>query len=637
MSRRGALVYAARRMHPGREPSEVESPAARFAAAMDPRARRQAGAHYTCERDVLRVIEPLFLDELRAALALAVGAGEAALRGLLARLAGLRLLDPACGCGDFLRVSLEQLRRIEREALLALRGRGAAIEGLARVGCAQLFGIELDPAAAGIATAALLRADAALDLEARALGLPVRGVQAGPQVRVANALRLDWREILAPEQCAYVLGNPPFVGKKEQSSQQKADMAAVWRGVRGAGVLDLASCWFRLAARYIAGTAARVGFVATSSIAQGEQVAALWGELLAQPGLHLQFAARSFPWGGPARGRAQVHVVAIGFGERPVAARQIYEHMPGAGEARVTAVPEISPYLIAGGPTLVRARRQPVSAVPEIVYGSFALDGGHYTLDEAQRAALLAECPGAARFVRRFVGGRELLRGDGRYCLWLLDAAPEELARLPAVLRRVAAVRAWRLARGRAQTRALAATPTRFAEVRQPDGPYLAIPTTSSERRRYLPIAFLGPEVIASNQLYVLPGATCYEFGVLHSAMHMAWTRLVCGRLKSDLRYSNAIVYNNFVWPAAGGAGRAAVEAAASGVLAARAASGEATLAELYDDARMPAALRAAHARLDAAVDDCYGASGMLSDRARVELLLALGGGESLRWQTLLR
>jgi hypothetical protein len=611
-------------MRPGHLQVLPQSPAARFEAGMDPRARRQAGAHYTSERDILRVIEPLFLEDLRGELRAATRDGAPALRGLLARLAGLRFLDPACGCGDFLVVTLRELRGLEREALLALREHRGALEGLARVGCAQLVGIELDAVAAGIAREALVQVDAELDAAATALGLPARAAGQRPEIRVANALRADWRELLAPEQCAYVLGNPPFVGKKEQSPQQKADMALVWRGVRGAGVLDLASCWFVLAARYIAGTHARVGFVATSSIAQGEQVAALWGELLAHPGLNLQFAVRGFPWGGAARGRAQVHVVVIGFGDRPVERRRIFEHVAGVDHPTVTSVREISPYLVAGGPTLVRARRRPISAVPELVYGSFALDGGHYTLDAAQRAALLAECPGAAGFVRRFVGGRELLRGEPRYCLWLADADPSELAGLTAVTRRVAAVGAWRRGRGRALTRALAATPTRFAEVRQPEATYLAIPTTSSERRRYLPIAFLGPEVIASNQLYILPGAGCYEFGVLHSAMHMAWARQVCGRLKSDLRYSNAIVYNNFPWPEAAGGQRAAVESAAAEVLAARAAVPGATLSMLYEPTRMPAALGAAHQRLDDAVDRCYGAAGPVGERARVELLFAL-------------
>lgn len=593
------------------------SPADQFAAAMDPRARRQAGAHYTCERDVLRVIEPLLLAELRAELESATG--EPALRGLLGRLRRLRVLDPACGCGDFLVVTLRELRALELAALLALRARGAS-EGVAGVGRGQMVGIELDADAAGIARSALAAIDEQMDAAARGLGLASRPAAGEAQIHVANALRIDWRDCLRPEECSYVLGNPPFVGKKEQSPEQKADMARVWRGVRGAGVLDLASCWFRLAARYIAGTAARVGFVATSSVAQGEQVAALWADLLALPGLHLQLAGRSFPWGGAARGRAQVHVVVIGFGCRSTAQRLIVEH--GAAGATVTAVPEISPYLIAGGPTLVRPRRRPIAAVPGLVYGSFALDGGHYTLDEAQRAALLAECPEAARLVRSFVGGRELLHGERRYCLWLEGADASALERLPAVMRRVAAVAAWRASRGRALTRALAATPTRFAELRQPQGAYLAIPTTSSERRRYLPIGFLGPEVIASNQLYIMPGATNYEFGVLHSAMHMAWARQVCGRMKSDLRYSNAIVYNNFPWPAAAPGQRGAVAAAAAEVLTARAGVG-ATLAAMYEAGRMPATLRDAHARLDAAVDECYGARGLDAERARVELLFA--------------
>jgi hypothetical protein len=574
-----------------------------FEDTLDATERRRLGAHYTSERDVLAVLRPLFLDELRAQLDEARGDR---LLEFQRRLRRLRVFDPACGAGNFLVLAYRELRRLETEALVAMGG-----PDVERVGLDQLHGIELLEAPVRIAEAALRLTDERCDLElAAALERSVAPRGAAPDLRVGNALAVDWRDVLPPGDDTLVVGNPPFVGKKEQSEAQKEDMRRVWGDVRGAGVLDYVACWYRRAADHVRGTRARCAFVSTSSIAQGEQAGVLWAPLR-RAGVAIHFARRSFDWTSDARRKAQVDVVVIGFGAFERRPMRLYDE---AGIGR--DVTHINAYLIDGPDVRLASRAGPLCAgAPAVSYGSFALDGGHYTLSPAERDALLAETDGAAApLLRRFVGSQELIRGRERWCLWLADASPEAL-RLPAIRRRVEAVRAWRARRGRAATRALADTPALFAEIRQPATDYLAIPTLSSERRACIPIAFLPSDVVASNQIYVVAGADLFHFGVLTSRMHMAWVRAVCGRLESRYRYS-ATLYNNFPWP---DDVSAEVVAAARGVLDARA--GSARLADLYDPRRTPPALARAHAALDRAVDRCYRAESFSGDRARVELL----------------
>jgi hypothetical protein len=602
-----------------------------FQRVMDAEARRSLGAHYTSEKNSLKLIGPLFLDGLRAEFERA-RKDQAALLRFHDRLASFRLLDPACGCGNFLVGAYRELRRLEAEVLKELQQQqqGLDIAALVRVNVDQCFGIEVEEFPAQIAQVALWLADHQMNLEGgAAFGtyFTRRPLARTAHVLHANALRADWATAFGPDQPArfdVILGNPPFVGKQYQTPGQKADLAAVLHGVPGAGVLDLVAGWYVLAARYMqAHPETRTAFVSTNSVSQGEQVGVLWNELFTRYGAKLHFAHRTFRWDDEARGKAAVHVVIEGFALHDTPGKRLFDYDAVRGEPHERAASNINPYLVEGGDVVVRSRRAPLCDAPPIVFGSMPNDGGHLLLTPDERHALLAAEPAAAPFVRRFVGSQEFLNGLDRYCLWLVDASPQALRRLPEVVRRVEAVRATRLGSSRAATHALAATPALFGEIRQPATDYLLIPSVSSESRPVIPTGFLPPEVIASNLALVVPGAGLYHLGVLSSAMHMAWMRSTAGRLKSDYRYSAGIVYNTFPWPEAGAALRAAIEGAAQAVLDARRPplDAGATLADLYDPLAMPPALVKAHAALDRAVDRAYRPRPFRSETHRVAFL----------------
>ena len=614
-----------------------------FQAVMDAKERRRIGAHYTAEGNILKVVRSLFLDDLRAeftrAKKLKIGKRER-LIALQKKIAALRFLDPACGCGNFLVITYRELRALELEILLELHAGQqqmgeAEVFNLSLINVDQMFGIEIEEFPARIAEVALWLTDHQANMALSVAftqfycRIPLRS---SPHIHVANALRKDWKEVLPPAQCSYVLGNPPFVGKKEQGAEQKADMDAVWGEVKGAGILDFVTAWYRLAAEYIQNTPARVGFVSTNSISQGEQVSILWGYLLSRYRVKIQFAHRTFPWESEARGKAHVHVVIIGFGLGDVPEKRLYDYDHNPANPVVAVVSNISPYLIQGSDTIVKGRTQPLCSVPEISYGSMMIDKDRQDGDDAglilspeHRQALLGECPALAPFIRRLYGGNEFLNGIERYCLWLVDAPPTLVRNSPMLRARIATVRKFRESSGREQTKRLAATPTLFGEIRQPSTAYLFIPKVSSMSRHYIPIGFVQPDIIASGSSLIVPSAEMFHFGVLSSAMHNSWMRCVAGRMKSDFQYSNAIVYNNYPWPATPTAGqRAAVEEAAQRVLDARAGFPGATLADLYDPLATPPALAAAHAALDQAVDKCYRDTPFASDRSRVEYLFQL-------------
>lgn len=599
---------------------------------MDPRERRQTGVHYTSEQDILKVIRPLFLDEWRAEFERIRGQ-PAALAAFHERLAGLRLLDPACGCGDFLAIVYRELRLLEIEVLTALRDaerRPLDARTLPRVDVDAFHGIEIGPWPAQIAEVAMRLVDRQMNarlVEAFGQGFARPTPVKSPTIVVGNALRLDWKEILPPERCGYVLGNPPFVGAKHQTKDQRADMAQVAGKVKNHGLLDYAASWYFKAAEYIRGTRIVVGLVSTNSIAQGEQVAALWKPLLERFGVQIHFAHRTFAWQNDARRRARVHVVIVGFGAFPAATKRIYDYEPDGRPSKPALAIHINPYLVDADDVLVTPRATPLGGAPEIRFGNQPIDGGHFLLGDEEKDALVDREPEARRFVRQYLGAREFLHGRKRWCLWLYGATPRELRGLPEVQRRVEAVRAYRLASRRPATRDLAAAPTDFAFISHPDGPYLLIPSVSSERRRYIPMAFQSGDVVASNLCLIVPGASLFHFGVLTSAMHMAWVRQIAGRLESRYRYSNKLVYNNYPWPEAVDAERrAAVESASRAVLDVRETrlrSG-ATYAGLYNPSAMPPPLAEAHAALDRAVDACYGREVFTGERKRVELLLEL-------------
>jgi hypothetical protein len=606
-----------------------------FQAVMEPKERRQIGGHYTSERDILKVARSLFLDDLRVELDARKADRSTGRRARLEefhdKLCKLRFLDPACGCGNFLVITYRELRDLELETLTAIFGKQteltlAEINKLSQVDVDQFYGIEIGEWPTRIAEVALWLMDHQMNLKvSEAFGqlyqrLPLKK---SPHIHCANALRVDWNEVLPSAQCSFVLGNPPFIGKAFTTPEQKADMELTCGKVKGSGVLDYVTAWYFKAAEFIRSTHVVVGFVSTNSISQGEQVGILWNELFRRYHLKIHFAHRTFPWASEARGKAHVHVVIIGFAAFDTATKHIYDY---AGEnVTVTPARNVSPYLIEGSDVVALSRTTPVCSVPEIAFGSMPNDGGHLLLSEEEKAELLRVEPGAKRFIRPILAPEEFINGKERFCLWLVNAAPDELRAMPLVMERVNAVRETRAKSKRATTKELAKTPTLFGEIRQPTRRYLAIPKTSSERRAYIPMGFLDPTVIASTDLFTLPEAKFFHFGILSSAMHMAWVRQVCGRLKSDYRYSASLVYNNYPWPDEPTVKLCeVVELKAAAALDARKNFPAATLADLYDPVAMPPSLVKAHAELDRAVDLCYRREPFETERQRVEYLFAL-------------
>ena len=607
-----------------------------FQGVMEDRARRQQGAHYTSERDIMKVVRSLFLDELRAEFTKIKGDRSSRRRANLddfhERLARLKFLDPACGCGNFLVLTYRELRLLELEVLKERYGGDKTLKldlkAFCRVDVDQFYGLEISEWPSLIAEVAMWLLDHQMNLLVsetfgeRLVRLPLKK---SPRIRCDNALRLDWKVFLSPAECSYVLGNPPFVGKHYQNANQKADMLQVFGDFGNIGDVDFVVSWFVKAADYIKSTRIQCGLVSTNSITQGEQVPIVWGLLMERYGIKIHFAHRTFSWMSEARGKAHVHVIIIGFGNFDLPTKRIYDYEGDGERATVTEVPNISPYLTPGSDRFVSKQRKPLGDVPEMRCGNKPSDGGHFILTDAERDELLRVEPDAAQFLRRYTGSEEFLNGGMRWCLWLKDAKPSAFRSLPNVLKRVEAVRDFRLKSTAKPTREAAKRPTEFFFISQPKAEFIAIPEVSSERRTYIPIGFLSPDIVPSNKIYILAEPSLFLFGVLSSAMHMAWTTIVAGRLKSDFQYSASMVYNTFPWPQQSTAEkRATVEAAARAVLKARQQFPDSTLAELYDPRTIPPVLTKAHTALDRAVDRCYRKEPFPSDRARVEHLFAL-------------
>ncbi|MBB1125354.1 class I SAM-dependent DNA methyltransferase [Thiospirillum jenense] len=601
-----------------------------FQAVMAPAARRQLGAHYTSEVNILKLIGPLFLDELRAEWQRIKRQSRQQLFAFQQQLAAITLLDPACGCGNFLVIAYRELRLLELEVLQVLFNDTSNLTigvGEFNILCNvnQCYGIEIEEFPAQIARTALWLTDHQMNqLVSQQFGKYYARIPLTHAATIVhgNALQLDWRSIIAPAELTYILGNPPFVGKKEQNALQKADFAQVFNGIKGARVLDFVAAWFIKSTDYMADNPAiKSAFVATNSITQGEQVGVLWSELLKR-GAQIHFAHRTFQWSNEASGQAVVHCVMIGFALHEPIKKRLFVYENVRSEAKETTVNNINPYLVDAPNVVITRRSQPICHVPPIVFGSMANDGGHLLLSEAEKQELIRKNPQVMRWIRPFSMGNEFINAIPRYCLWLIDIAPNELRQMPDVLARVNQCKQVRLNSTRAATNKLAASPTLFGEIRQPDVPYLAIPCVSSERRRYIPIGFLPPEHIAGDKLHIIPNATLYHFGVLSSAMHIAWMRTVTGRLKSDYQYSNTIVYNNFPWPdLITDKHQQRIETAAQALLIARQQYPDSSLAALYDPLLMPPPLVRAHRQLDAAVDAAYSQFAFNNGAERVALL----------------
>ena len=622
-----------------------------FQSVMDDKARRNLGAHYTSEKNILKLVKSLFLDGLRAEFE-KVKSNRNRLFELHKKIAALKFLDPACGCGNFLVIAYRELRLLELDILRAMLRfeqeggqRVMDVIPLINVNVDQFYGIELEEFPAQIAQVALWLMDHQMNMRvSEEFGFYYRRLPLthAATIRCANALRMDWNEVISVERVDYILGNPPFVGKHLQNDEQQTDMESICNSVPSYGVLDYVAAWYVKAVQYLKGDArtqdllsglggaaapqdrVKFAFVSTNSITQGEQVAVLWSWLLGQ-GVKIHFAHRTFQWLNEARGMAAVHCVIIGFALFDAPGKWIFDYPDIKGDPHEAAASNINPYLVDAPDILLKSRRQPICMVPEMGYGSKPADGGHLLLSKEEKEQLISAEPSAVEWIRPFLNADEFLYNTPRYCLWLVKCPPEKLRRMREVLKRVEAVRDMRAASKKAPTRALAGTPTVFAEIRQPNSNYLLIPGHTSENRIYIPFGYMSDDVICGNANFVLPEATLWHFGVLSSAMHMAWVRYVAGRLESRYRYSNQIVYNNFPWPQdVSEKQRAAVGKAAQGVLDARQQSPDASLADLYDPVAMPPALRAAHAALDRAVDAAYGKKSFNSDAERVAFLFDL-------------
>jgi len=591
-----------------------------FQSVMNPKERRALGAHYTSEINILKLISPLFLDDLKAEFESCKNSVKK-LESFHKKIASLTFLDPACGCGNFLIIAYRELRLLEQAVIRELYKGGQLITDishLVRVSIEQFHGIEIEEFPARIAEVALWLVDHQMNLAISEefgeyfVRIPLSKIET---VVCKNALTSDWPEV------DFILGNPPFVGKTWQTKVQKENLAKLFEGINGAGNLDFVSCWFLKAARYMhRHPSTRTAFVSTNSICQGEQVSVLWNQIL-RLGLLIHFAHRTFVWSNDAKGKAAVHCIIVGFGVNSPKTKSIFDYPDPKGEPVKISVSQINPYLVDAPPIIVQDSRVSLSAPLPMGYGNKPVDGGHLIFTTEEKESFLMGEPNALKWFKKFLGSDEFINGKDRWCLWLVGITPAELRAMPRVMERIELVRKERLESPKIATQKLAKTPSIFAEIRHKGSNSLAIPEVSSERRSYIPIGFLDGNIVASNKIYTVPDATLYHFGILHSTMHNAWMRTVAGRMKSDYSYSNTIVYNNFPWPNPTLGQRAAIEIGAQSVLDARSQFPASSLADLYDPLTMPPALLKAHQTLDRSVDIAYGKKKFSTESERVSFL----------------
>ena len=626
-----------------------------FQSVMNKAERRKAGAHYTTEQNIMKVIQPLFLDRLRTefeALRRRRDTGRiSALNAFHERLAELTFFDPACGCGNFLIIAYRELRQLELELLTEVhsgaRQYSLDVASLSRINVDQFYGIEIGEFAARIAEVALWMTDHAANNK---LSLDFGGNYAriplitSPRIVNADALELDWNTLLPAKSCSYVFGNPPFVGAKYQSDHQRQQVRQIARLPGSGGTLDYVTAWFIKAGQYLEHSHAKIAFVATNSITQGEQVAQLWPILFERCHLEIDFAHRTFAWGSDARGKAHVHVVIVGLAKAAELSplKRLFSYRDINGDPDVTEHEWITPYLFDAGSLsnkhlVIKERSTPLGPVSEMIIGSKPIDGGYYIFNEETRKEFLANEPAARSYLRPYVGSEEFINGGKRWIIAPQKIEPQTLRTLPELQKRIKQVAAYRRGDIPASKKAggeitprgpgtvkLAATPTLYHVTVIPDSQFLVVPETSSERREYIPIGWMKSPTIPSNLVRVLENVELWQFGVLTSHMHMAWLRYIGGRLKSDYRYSIGLVYNTFPWPEPKPAQRERVSRLAGAVLDARKLFKEATFADLYDRDLMPPELRKAHHALDLAVDKLYRTGAFSGDRDRVEHLVGL-------------
>ncbi len=583
-----------------------------FESTLNPDTRRKGGMHYTSIENIHKVIDPLFLDDLKTELteikALSVlKTRERRLTEFQSKIASLKFLDPACGSGNFLTETYLSLRKLENEVLSILYGGqimlGAAIDPI-KVSISQFYGIEINDFAATVAKTALWIAESQMMKQTEDIvhmNLDFLPLKSYVNIVEGNALRIDWEMVVPKAELSYIMGNPPFVGARMMDESQKTDVSYVFPGWKNIGNLDYVCCWYKKAADLMEGTAIRAALVSTNSVTQGESVSLLWKPLF-ESGVHIDFAHRTFRWDSEASIKAHVHCVIVGFSLAPNnAPRVIYT------DGRQQVVSNINGYLIDADNVFVDSRSKPLCAVPHIGMGNQPIDNGNYLFTHDEMLDFLKLEPSAEKWFKPWYGSQEFINQQPRYCLWLGICPPNELRKMPHCLKRVEAVKEYRAASTRAATVKMAAMPTRFQTENMPEGNYMLVPKVSSEHRRYVPMGLMTPDTLCSDLVFIIPGASLYHFGILTSNVHMAWMRVVCGRLEMRYRYSKDIVYNNFPWPTPTEAQKTKIEQTAQAILDARALYPDCSLADLYDEITMPPELRKAHQANDKAVMEAYG------------------------------
>lgn len=591
-----------------------------FESTLNPETRRSGGMHYTSIENIHKVIDPLFLNDLQAEFA-EIDAipiprtKNSRLRDFQKKLADLTFLDPACGSGNFLTETYLSLRRLENKVVVGIiatdKGstEGQIVMGETldpiKVSIGQFYGIEINDFAVTVAKTALWIAESQMIRETEHIVryeidfLPLKSYA---NIVEANALRIDWDTVVPKEKLSYIMGNPPFVGKKEQTKEQKAELTALFDAkTKGVGNLDYVCGWYKQALNMIRGTNIFCAFVSTNSITQGEQAPVLWKSIFAD-GIRIDYAYRTFQWDSEASLKAHVHCVIVGFSTAGRDKKILFD-----SDKQAQVVDNINPYLVNAPTVFIENRSKPISNAPEMNYGSMPIDDGHLILEKEDVIAILAENPANNIMIRKYVGGAELIQNKERWCLWLKGISPSVIQKSKIVTERIKDTAEFRRSSNRPQTLALADTPTLFGEIRQPDTTMLVIPKVSSENRRYIPLAYITPETIVNGSALIVPSATLFHFGILSSNVHNSWMRVVAGRMKSDYQYSGKIVYNNFPWPNPTEAQKARIEQTAQGILDARALYSDCSLADLYDETTMPPELRKAHQQNDKAVMQAYG------------------------------
>ncbi|MGJ0302668.1 N-6 DNA methylase [Aliarcobacter cryaerophilus] len=599
-----------------------------FQSIMDKEHRRNLGAHYTSEANILKLIRPLFLDELYEKFE-KVKKNKKQLAEFHKELSTLHFLDPACGSGNFLIIAYRELRILELEILKILYSENVLdISSIVWCDVDQFHGIEVEEFPAQIAQVAMWLIDHQMNMMISEhfgqyfVRLPLKK---SANIVHANSLQISWEDVISKEKLTYILGNPPFIGKQLQNKEQKDDMARIFNKVQGAGVLDYVTAWYLKASKYIQNRKIKVAFVSTNSIVQGEQVAILWKELFSNYGIKIHFAHQTFNWSNEAKSNAAVHVVIVGFASFDTTNKKIFEYENIKAEAHEKIVKNITPYLVEGDDIVIEKIRKPICDVPNISFGSMPNDGGNFLLTDEEKEELIKQEPLSEKYIKPLLSASEFLNGKNRWCLWLEDLNPNDLKSMPLVKQRVENVKKLREESSRETTKKLAEYPTLFGEIRQPKSYFILIPRHFSENRQYVVTGYFTNNFIASDSCLAIDKASIFYFGIISSIMHMSWVKYICGRIKSDYRYSNELVYNNYPFPKnVSEKQKKAVEEKAQNVLNIRSQFSDCSLADLYDPLSMPPNLKKAHQELDKAVDNCYGSKLFKNDKERIEFLFGL-------------